>query len=147
MTTPGHDIDANFFSLIHNLVGPPGPDESVERRTHERQPFQSIQRIAARRGLALPDESEFFEVRCHDLTGGGFSFLLTREPDFDSLVATFGTPPKAIYIAARVTHRAPVLVYPTWQIKRLDAPAGVPPPENPAAMPMVLVGCRFTERF
>ena len=150
MTTPGHDIDAGFYSLIHKLVGPPDPDDSVERRTAPRQPFKTIQRIAPRRKLGLPDESEFFEVWCHDLTGGGFSFLLGRGPDFDSLVAVFGTHPQAIYVGARVSHRAQVLVYPSGRVQRVDTSDGsdgYEQAENPAATPMVLVGCRFTERF
>ncbi len=144
-----NEVDANFFNLIHQMVGSSELDES-ERRGARRRPFSSQQRIAVRRELAIPDESEFFDVRCHDLTRGGFSFFRPTRPDFDSLVAEFGTPPEVIYVAARVSHCCNVLLHSSGLVERLEegtAQAGVDESNGQAATPLVLVGCLFTERL
>jgi len=146
----GHQADADFYNLIHQLVGTPRKDDPLERRTDPRHPFTAVQRIAVRRGLELPDESEFTEVRCHDLTRGGFSFLLPSRPDFDSLVAAFDMPSKTIYLAARVAHYEDVLVDSSGQVFRgqdgsVDTGGAVAGERT--VTPMVLVGCQFTERL
>ncbi|HUT09506.1 MAG TPA: hypothetical protein VMY42_03345 [Thermoguttaceae bacterium] len=146
----GHEVDADFYNLIHQLVGSPRKDDPIERRTDPRCPFPVVQRIAVRRGLELPDESEFNEVRCHDLTRRGFSFLLSSRPDFDSLVAAFDVSPKTIYLAARVAHVEDVLVDSSGQVLRGRdrwAEAGHLVADERTVTPMVLVGCRFTERL
>lgn len=145
-----NEIDVNFYNLIHELVGFPGQDDSGERRGAERKPFPSMQRIAQRRGPGIPEASEFIEVKCHDLTRRGFSFLLPSQPNFHAVVAAFGTPPKVIYVAARVSHYHHVLVYPSGLVKRMEDRAvqvGSEDLRSQSATPMVLVGCRFTERL
>lgn len=142
-----NEIDANFFNLIHQLVGTPEEDERWEL---PRQPFPSVQRIAVRCGPGIPDESEFFEVRCHDLTRAGFSFLLPGQPGFADLVAAFGTPPEVIYIGARVSHCKNVLVDSSGRVEKPQNRAGQFGHETAAghaATPMILVGCKFTERL
>jgi hypothetical protein len=143
-------LDADFFNLIHRLTSSAGEDQPTERRSQRRQAFLSSQRIAPRRGPGVPDESQFVEVPCYDLSRGGFSFLLPRRPDFDSLAVAFGTPPEVLYMAAEVSHCGDVLVHSSGEVK----PLGVPPSQlddgdrdDPTAVPMVLVGCRFSGRL
>ncbi len=140
------EIDANFYNLIHQLSGSLQQDETTDRRGNRRQVFQAINRIALRRGTDVPDESEFFEVQCHDLTGSGFSFFLPSQPNFDSLVAAFGIPPSVIYLDAEVSHYDDVLVHPSGLIERVEH-AGRQDADVQAATPMVMVGCRFVRRL
>ena len=150
MTIRDSEIDADFYNLIHQLAGSAEDGPAAERRGDRRQPFRSAQRIAIRRGPGIPDESQFIEVRCHDLTRRGFSFVLPSQPDFDSLVAAFGTPPEVIYVAARVAHCDDVLVYSSGLVQRVadrDQHVGHQDRHGRTATPVVLVGCRFTERL
>jgi len=144
------DVDANFYRLIHQMVGPQLRDEPAERRDGARCPFWGVQRIAPRRGLGFPGDDEFVEVRCYDLTRAGFSFFLPIRPDFDRLVAAFGTPPELIYVAADVSRCNDVLVHPSGQVEHIHGPpdqaAGQDRPSD-TARPMILVFCRFTERL
>ena len=144
------EIDANFYNLIHQLPGSLQKEETADRRDGRRQVFQAIHRIALRRGPDMPDESEFFEVRCRDLAGGGFSFFLRNKPNFDSLVAAFGIPPNVIYLDAKISHCDDVLVHPSGLIERVDVQTEHVDRQNTdiqVATPMVLVGCRFVRRL
>lgn len=150
MAGTSNEIDANFFKLIHQLVSSSAGEENEERRGGPRALFESFQRIAPWDGAGFPQDSEFFAVRCRDLTRGGFSFLTPGEPPFAMLVAAFGRPPDETYLAAEVAHTEYVLLYPSGRVERPDdgtteAGAGKPPAEP--ATRMVLVGCRFRRRL
>ena len=144
------EVTANFYNLIHQLVEAAELGEAAERRGDHRRSFRSTQRIALQHGPGIPDESEFIDVRCHDLTGSGFSFLLSGPPKFDALVAAFGPPPHSIYIAARVSHCDKVLVHSSGVVERVDdcrQQTGRQASTGRDATPMVLVGCRFVKRL
>lgn len=144
------DVDANFYRLIHQMVGPQLTDEPAERRGGARRPFWGVQRIAPRRGNRFPADAEFVEVRCYDLTRAGFSFFLPIRPDFDKLVAAFGTPPELLYVAAEVSRCDDVLVYPRGEVEHLHDRADEAAGQNARtakARPMILVFCRFIERL
>jgi len=149
MAGTSNEIDASFFKLIHQLVSNSGPEPGEERRESSRSLFESFQRIAPWDGGKFPQDSEFFAVRCHDLTRSGFSFLVPAEPPFGMLVAAFGRPSQETYVAAEVAHTEYVLLYPSGRVQRPDdAPTGAgagSPPAEPATR-MILVGCRFTRR-
>ncbi len=74
----------------------------------------------------LPHPKSFREVQCHDISAGGFSFLLQAPPDHTSFVVALGTPPALIYMSARVTHAKPIEV---------------------DGRPMFLVGCAYAGRI
>jgi hypothetical protein len=148
MPAPASDSDANFYRLIHELVARQSA-MAAERRSDRRNPFRAVQKIAGWDGRHFPADEAFFDTRCHDLTGGGFSFLSPEGPPFEFLVAAFGKPPEQIFIAAEVRHLVPVLVHSSGTFERLEDRAA-PAPESrgePAAQPMVLVGCRFLRRL
>jgi len=145
-----HRIDADFYSLVHQLVGSSQKDEAAERRRALRQPYSVTQRIAVRRGSEIPPTSKFIEVQCHDLTQGGFSFLLPSQPDFDALVAALEGSSEMIYLGAEVSYCADVLVYSSGLVERVGGRAthvGYQDSMGQTATPMVLVGCHFTERL
>lgn len=139
MAVAGNEVDANFFNLIHKALGDQQTRRAAQRRESDRAPFPALQRIAIRQGRGVPDESEFFEVQCHDLTSRGFSFLIPYRPRFKVLVAAFGTAPSVIYLGAAITHCEEVMVYTRRPDDSQDSAT--------ATKPMVLVGCQFTERL
>jgi hypothetical protein len=139
-------IDADFFNLIHRIVGERKMEEESDRRAHRRQPFTTWQRVAPRTGRRIPDPSEFVEVTCHDLTQSGFSFLVSHRPSFRELVAEFGSPPEVIRVEAEVTRCTDVLVDTDGRVEYLGGICCERPRQR-AGTPMVLVGCRFTQRL
>lgn len=143
-------IDADFYRLIHQLAATQRDDDPSERRDHPRRPFATIQRIAPHPGPGFPADSEFFEVRCHDLTQSGFSFFLPTRPDFKSLVAAFGTSPNVIWVGAEVRHCKEVLRHPSGLVEHVGGRAGrvgYQDVEGEIPTPTILVGCRFTRRM
>jgi hypothetical protein len=146
----GSEIDANFYSLVHQLAVTSGQQAPEDRRRRHRHRFQSIQRIALPRGPGVPDEADFIEVQCHDLTREGFSFLLPSRPTFEWIVTAFGVPPEVIYVLAKVSRSVDVLVSASSSVQTIirhhdrAAPRGA---SEPTGKPMVLVGCRFIERL
>ncbi len=140
------EIDANFYDLVHQLsmsAGGPMGDRRQERRSR----FVAMQRIAFRRTPGIPDEAEFIEVPCHDLTRGGFSFFLPSEPSFRFLVVALGAAPNVIYVSARETHTEQVLVYESGLIERFGEGSVPDETQTKAARRMFLVGCTFIERL
>lgn len=143
------EIDAGIYELIHQLTHSQSRQNARERRKNQREPFPSLQRIAIRRGTDMPDESEFFEVRCHDLTRNGFSFLLPSEPQFDAIVAAFGAAPNTIYVAARIVRCVTVLAHATGEFRPIESsrPKTDRRVRDRSAEPMFLVGCHFIARL
>jgi hypothetical protein len=141
------DSDANFYRLIHELVLP--QSATADRRSDRRHPFRTVQQIAGWDGRRFPADEAFFDARCYDLTGCGFSFLSPGRPPFEHLVVAFGRPPEQIFLAAEVRHVAAVLVHASGTVERIEGRAGSAPRPagEPPAQSMVLVGCRFLRRL
>lgn len=93
-------------AMVHDgtQMSPVEPDNTAVRR-----PFTEQQRVAAYDGSGvLPDESAFREVRCHDLSAGGISFLCVDPPDCQTVVVQLGKGAEVRYMIARVAHIAAV---------------------------------------
>jgi len=75
-----------------------------ERRRHPRRAYPYVQRIAPITGDELPPLDSFYEVQCHDIAAGGFSFYADSPLAADSLVVALGTPPRLTYLVAQVAH-------------------------------------------
>ncbi len=145
-----NEVDAGFFNLIHRLSSSAEPKGAAGSGGGRSDAALAKPRIAPQRGQEIPSESEYDEVQCCDLTRSGFSFLFPRRPNFDSLVAAFGTPPEVIYIAARVTRCEPALVDASGRLLNVEDSAAESDAEVPgerAPLPMVLVHCHFVERL
>ena len=141
--------DPEFYELVHQMADLLPTGEAAERRRGRRRPFSSIQRIAPRHGLELPADSEFVDVQCHDLTRAGFSFPLPNQPDFDCLVVALESLQGVIHVAAEVRHTADVLVDAFGRVQLVGehtVGTGYVEHRVQTSTPMVLVGCRFTER-
>ncbi|HVX14244.1 MAG TPA: GGDEF domain-containing protein [Pirellulales bacterium] len=75
-----------------------------------RHPFRDLQQIAPYRlGGPLPRASDFYPVRCYDLSVRGISFLSTVPPDFQAVVIRLGNPPDARYMISSIANVAPVM--------------------------------------
>ncbi len=147
MAPSGSEVDASFFEMIHRIAGPSLEEPKSERRSRDRRPFVVTQRIAPRRQAGLPDDSEFFEVKCYDLNRAGFSFLVPSRPSFTALVASFRTESDVVYMGADILRCASVLVYPAGHVEHIHGRAGdvnYRGPNGEKGKPMVLVGCQFT---
>jgi len=81
--------------------------DRVPRYRSKRYSYETTQWIAPCSGGPLPDRSEFREVRCRDISTGGFAFLSPQPPDFEQVVVRLGDGKHAIYATARVVHTVP----------------------------------------
>ena len=102
---------------------PPGVE--FERRARARRAYPYMQLVAPIYGNRPPASNAFKEMKCHDISSRGFSFIMPSKPDFDKLVVAFGTPPTVVYLTAEIRH------------------ATLKPGTNPR---QYIVGCRYTGR-
>jgi hypothetical protein len=150
MAQSATEVDANFFRLIHGLVGSQPEDESAEKRGSMRHAFSVVQWVAPHDGENFPPDEAFLDVWCHDLTQSGFSFFLPSRPDLTRLVAAFGKPPQLIHVSAEVVHCHTVLRYPSGAVEFVEGEANQTSyvsPDGETGTLMFLVGCRFCERL
>ena len=99
--------------------------EWFDRRNGRRKGYEAMQWLAPfEPGRPIRRES-FREVRCRDISLGGFSYFLLERPDYDEVVVALGAYPNMTYVRAKVMHVA----------KDLPTPG------------TYLVGCRFAERL
>jgi hypothetical protein len=143
-------IDADFYRLIHRLVPALGSGRKKNHRSSDRRPFSADGRIAPLCGPEFPEDSAFISVRAHDLSRSGFAFFLPNRPDFTRLVAAFNCGDETLYVGASVVHCRDVLVHSLGMVESLGnrrrrCQSGSQMAES--GTPMILVGCRFTERL
>lgn len=146
----GSEIDANFYRLIHQMLGTQRHEDGIDRRTEKRHPYSTAQRVARWDGSTFPEADQFVPIQCRDLTRGGFSFLAASEPRFSTLVIEFGIPPHVLYIAAQVVGSVPVVYYRSGEVRRTSKPddaASMTDSSCEQGAAMFLVGCRFTRRL
>jgi GAF domain-containing protein len=96
-----------------------------DKRSGRRYRYGYRQRIAPVLDRRPPSEKDFFEVECHDISSGGFSFFLERPPQFERLVAAIGQDRTLNHLIAKVVRVA--------EVRRNGGAA-------------YLVGCRFVKR-
>ncbi|MEX0866303.1 MAG: GAF domain-containing protein [Pirellulales bacterium] len=121
-----HRREATVAESADNETDAEQSADAVERRSKLRVPFPRMQEIAPIIDGKLPDQSRFLEVRCHDISAGGFSFFLPNKPDFEELVVALGDGGQRKYFSARVLH---------VQAAELDGRR------------MKLVGCEYASRL
>ncbi|HUY89465.1 MAG TPA: GGDEF domain-containing protein [Pirellulales bacterium] len=98
----------------------------IDRRGQPRRPFPTNQFIAPYLNGQIPTRDMFQQVLCHDISSGGFSFLLPQPPRFDSIIVALGMPPNVTYLTGRIVHTSA---------------------SSPNGQSMYLVGCRFMGRI
>lgn len=154
MAIIGQDADAAFFNLMHHFLATSPKGESsagqtktgAERRSEPRRPFRLTQRIAPGYCWEVPPASAWIDVRCYDLSQGGFSFFLNEKPTFQRLVAKFHSA-GTLYLAARMVHWRPVLVDVWGGIIESGTKMADMIPTGRRSESKFLVGCQFMQRF
>jgi hypothetical protein len=96
-----------------------------ERRQSRRWSFPAVQPIAPYGQWGFPKPEMFNDVRCHDLSTGGISFLHKGVPEFEFGVIGLGPDVKRNYFVIRVVYRR----------------------EFKAGTDEYLVGCEFVKRI
>ena len=103
--------DAGFFSLVHHVLhANRSSDANSAWSGHgDRQRQARLQYVAPYVEGRLPGSADFMQVRCHDLSLGGFSFLSDYPPDYEQVIVALGSSPP-ILMSARVAHHSPTTV-------------------------------------
>lgn len=148
-------VDADFFAMIHQHVTAAPPFETAapegeERRETRRRRWLGVQWVAYWDGGRFPADHEFQEVRCHDLSCGGFSFFVFQPLPGPQLVAAFGRKPDLIYLAAEQVHAVHVLLFPSGRVLSVENPEEAVHRRHPngeIGQPLLLIGCRFLQRL
>ena len=126
-------------------------EDEPERRTHAREAFPSIHKVAPYDGTRLPLPPDFVDVCCHDLARGGFSYLSAIRPTSASLLVAFGVPPDITCVEARVVNMVDVLQFPSTglleKIENPNQPIQYRGPNGEIGVPQILVSCQFVRRM
>ncbi|HVX12811.1 MAG TPA: PilZ domain-containing protein [Pirellulales bacterium] len=122
ITRPRYE-DVAFYKDVHRLIT---RHMQGDRRAGDRSAYRCVQRIAPLIGEQVPPLADFYEVKCQDLSPGGFSFTCDTPPDYENYAVELGKSPVLIYVTARVVH-----VSELRQAQRVQ----------------FLAGCRFTGRL
>ena len=118
--------DVEFYTLVHLLQATAAESAEVdERRRRRRTPFACRQWVAVTAGDETPPESAYRSVACHDISTGGFSFVVPRVPEGERLSVRLGLPGEWLYLSAQIAH-----------CKAIEGDEG----------PAVMVGCKFLGR-
>lgn len=80
--------------------------DPVERRTHPRQSFLSLQWVAPCPESGLPDPGSFQQVHCHDISPCGISYDVAAPPTATDLIFALKSGPHTTYLKARVVNSA-----------------------------------------
>lgn len=94
-------------------ISKPGKAQSPATDEYRRSPrkrYKYAQMIAPMYHGRVPKHEEFFEVTCHDLSSGGFSFYYHLDPRFTQLAVALGRFPLMSCFSARVVHVREVVV-------------------------------------
>lgn len=122
ITRPRHD-DVAFYKDMHRLIA---MHLKGDRRGGDRSAYRCVQRIAPLVGESVPPLSQFQEVKCQDLSPGGFSFLCDNPPLYEDYAVELGKAPVLIYVTASLVHVSEV---------------------RSGSRVQFLAGCRFTGRL
>jgi PAS domain S-box-containing protein len=108
---------------------PPG-EQVTEHRSYPRRSYPYLQSIGVCRSGRLPEQDEFFEVRCRDISPRGFSYVTDVAPDFFEFIVALGSPPSQLFLQSRVVHVSPLvhegrncLLVGCQYIERIELPA------------------------
>ena len=93
--------DAEFFSAIHQEM------EERERRHSDRRPYDCVQLLAPFDGEILPQQHEFYHVKCLDLSPSGIAFTTRNPPQWPQMVIALGQAPFT-FVVARIVQVVPL---------------------------------------
>ena len=93
--------DVAFYKDVHRLIT---WQLQSDRRGGDRSAYRCVQRIAPLIGDQLPPLADFYEVKCQDLSPGGFSFVCDAPPEHELYAVELGKSPVLIYVTAQMVH-------------------------------------------
>ena len=128
------------YELAHRVLVPVPDLGENEGRRAPRYQFTVRRWIAPYDGSNYPDKSEFFPVRCRDLSRSGFSFVMSKEPEFSDLVISLRKPPNRLRVTAEVTWCRTIRLLGGVRVKMTDD-------AKDQGDDAFLVGCRFKRRL
>ncbi|MBP88766.1 MAG: hypothetical protein CMJ64_18980 [Planctomycetaceae bacterium] len=88
-----------LLSTIELLLSEQGVDPVEERRSGDRRHYECTQLLAPFDQQHLPQQADFRQVHCRDLSPSGFSFYSYRRPDTDHVVVALGAIPFKFFVA------------------------------------------------
>ena len=141
LTQPELDRRQLFFAGPSRAARPSLVLRQSRRSQRHRYSLFAVRR-SLRRRPACPTRAIFKQVRCHDLSLSGFSYLADDLPESEQVIVALGSGP-FIMMLARVVHHSPTIVDgQSVQHRRLPvhlpgskgATRPEPTPEMPAAM-------------
>lgn len=147
MSVFGSDIDIQFYELIHSLQTNQ-PVRHSDRRRLPRQFAGKRCRVAPYKGEGeLPNDGDYMDVICYDLTRQGFAFFADREPNYDRVIAEFRVGKDQTLVDAQVRRCEQVLVLATGSIAYVGSKGTSTREQSPDGDLQYLVGCEFTRRL
>ncbi len=100
--------DASFFSLAHHVLHA-HRSAIADPNQADRHRYTCLQCVAPFVDGRMPESSQFKQVRCHDLSLTGFSYLSDEPPGCEQVIVALGSGP-FILVSARVVHHSPTFV-------------------------------------
>jgi hypothetical protein len=96
--------DVSFYTMVHDLIEADKRFAShgrlaSDQRAANRRSFSCQQLLAPFDGVRLPNQSEFRQVACQDLSAGGFSFVQPQRAEFEELIVALGKVPFQFFTA------------------------------------------------
>ena len=119
------DSNVGLLSAIELLLSDQGTEPTQERRGRERRRYACTQLLAPYDQGALPQQADFRQVKCHDISPTGFSFRSYRRPQTEHVVVALGAIPFKFFAAEIV------------RVDRVQSENGLE----------YLIGCRFIQRL
>ena len=93
------ETDVELLSTIETILSEQAKYAMDERRTDSRRSYDCTQLLAPFDGESLPQQADFRQVQCRELSPSGFSFYTYRQPDSDQVVVALGAVPFKFFIA------------------------------------------------
>ncbi len=98
--------ESDLFETISELLAEQDAMYGDERRTGARRSYDCIQLLAPYDTNRLPQQEDFRQVQCRDLSPRGFSFLSYRQPETDHAIVALGAVPFKFFVA-KIVHSSP----------------------------------------
>lgn len=93
------ETDLELLSAIESILSEQAAHATDERRTDARHHYECTQLLAPFDGDSLPQQADFRQVQCRDLSPSGFSFYTYRQPESDQVVVALGAVPFRFFVA------------------------------------------------
>lgn len=91
--------DVGLFTTVQSALSEQRFASEEDRRTGERRRYECTQLLAPYDARTLPQQADFRQVQCHDLSPTGFSFYSYRKPETENVVIALGAIPFKFFVA------------------------------------------------